>query len=273
MTGFKWQEVGSHQLASGVADGKSRGSEPDGPGAVGVRVLEPGEVVQDAAVYYGVSYCDAVRRAGEGETLRVLPGSIRICRWAPVVLGLKAPEGSFEERLAPRLAYPVAGLLLAPLERFPGVPDVVLVRATSTALRQRIEAVGPGQVWEDGGGRLNRSAIPLVRAGKRTAQSRLVVTMNRVLAALARSERWQTLTHRIFRHRLPTMVLDTLISRIAADMSMCRNSTVIPLQTGRANVSFFCTGGITWGRNRADHLTSGWPAGMATDDLWKKGEG
>jgi hypothetical protein len=42
-------------------------------------------------------------------------------------------------------------------------------------------------------------------------------------------------------------------------MSVCRNSTVIPLLTGRVNVSFFCSGGITWGRNQPDHLTSGWP--------------
>jgi hypothetical protein len=42
-------------------------------------------------------------------------------------------------------------------------------------------------------------------------------------------------------------------------MSVCRNSSVVPLLSGRVNVSFFCTGGITWGRNQADHLTSGWP--------------
>jgi hypothetical protein len=50
-----------------------------------------------------------------------------------------------------------------------------------------------------------------------------------------------------------------VISRTLSDMSICRNSTAIPLLTGRANVSFFCSGGITWGRNSPDHLTSGWP--------------
>jgi len=48
-------------------------------------------------------------------------------------------------------------------------------------------------------------------------------------------------------------------TRTLADMSVCRNSTVVPLLVGRVNVSFFCTGGITWGRNDPDHLTSGWP--------------
>jgi hypothetical protein len=42
-------------------------------------------------------------------------------------------------------------------------------------------------------------------------------------------------------------------------MSVCRNSTIIPLLAGQANVSHYCTGGITWGRNSPDHLTSGWP--------------
>ena len=50
-----------------------------------------------------------------------------------------------------------------------------------------------------------------------------------------------------------------VISRAMADMSVCRNSTVIPLLSGQVNVSFFCTGGITWGRNHPQYLTSGWP--------------
>jgi hypothetical protein len=229
------------------------------PPAVGVRALRsPGEHA-GAPPYQGISYCDAVRRAGEGETLRLLPGSIQLCRWAPVVLGLKAPQGRFEQGLAPRLAFPVAGLLLAPLDRFPGEPQVVIVQTSYQVLREALAAVGPRQLWDAHGGRLDRSALPLFTDGQATPRRALIGAVNRALASLARSSRWQALTQRLFRSGLVTAGFDALISRTLADMSVCRNSTVVPLLSSRVNVSFFCTGGITWGRNRADQLTSGWP--------------
>jgi len=240
------------------------------PPPVGVRLLPKDHARRDefgdVPVYLGVSYCDAVRRAGEGEILLVLPGSLEVCGWAPVVLGLKAPEGRFEEGLEPRLAFPSGGLLLAPLDRFPGDPDVVLVRGAPELLREMVRALEPDELWDEHGGRLDRSALSLFapapyipgqdRAGGRAA---FISATNRVLATLARSSRWQALTRWLFRSRLVTVGFDALISRAMADMSVCRNSTVIPLLSDRANLSFFCTGGITWGRNCPDHLTSGWP--------------
>ena len=87
---------------------------------VGVRRLRDADDAAEVPVYRGVSYCDAVRRAGatspEGGALRVLPGSIKVCHWSPVVLGLKRPEDAFERKLAPCLPYRPAGLLLAPLD-------------------------------------------------------------------------------------------------------------------------------------------------------------
>lgn len=252
------------------------------PPPVGVRLLPVDDALRDELgdipVYRGVSYCDAVRRAGEGEMLMVLPGSVQVCGWAPVVLGLKDPAGRFEEGLEPRLAFPAGDLLLAPLHRFPGEPDVVLVRGTHTLLQKMIRALDPEDLWDEprrGGHRrrLDRSALFLFgaapitpgqeRAGWRSnsiaRRSSLITATNRALAALARSSRWQALTRWLFRSRLVTAGFDALISRTMADMSVCRNSTAIPLLSGRTNLSFFCTGGITWGRNRPDHLTSGWP--------------
>jgi len=222
-------------------------------------VLRAIDECADVPLYRGVSYCDAVRRAGEGETLRVLSGSVKVCRWAPAVLGLKEPEGRFEESLAPRLAFPVAGLLLALLDRFPGEPEVVIVRARREVLREMIEFLGPELLWSGHGGRLDRSAVPLFTGGRATARHGLIDVVNRALAALARSVHWQALTCWLFRSEVVAIGFDAIISRFMADMSVCRNSTVVPLLTGCANVSFFCTGGITWGRNRPDHLTSGWP--------------
>jgi hypothetical protein len=226
-----------------------------------VRVLRPAGDHADAPVYRGVSYCDAVSRAGAGQALRVLPGSVRTCGWAEVVLGLKEPQGRFEGSLAPRLSFPCAGLLLAPLDRFPGQPAVVIVRTRPQVLREMIELAGPERLWDGHGGRMDRSALPFL-TGRRTVSRHtrhgLIGAVNRGLAAIAHLAPWQALTRRLFRSGLVTAGFDVLISRALADMSVCRNSTVVPLLTGRANVSFFCTGGITWGRNDPRFLTSGW---------------
>ena len=190
---------------------------------VGVKILAGAEEHAAAPVYQGVSYCDALRCAGEGAVLRVLPGSIQVCRWSPVILGLERAQGRFEESLAPRLVYPVPGLLLAPLDRFPGQPQVVVLRAEPGTLRDMLQA-NP-RLWEGHADRLERSALPWLAKPHASPRRGLIGGVNRALA----------------------------------DMSVCRNSTVVPLQTGCVNVSFFCTGGITWGRNSAQHLTSGWP--------------
>jgi uncharacterized protein (DUF169 family) len=230
------------------------------PPPVGVRVLASRQEHAHVPVFEGVSYCEAVRRAGDGEVLRVMPDSIQVCGWAPVVLGLKEPQGRFEKGLQPRLAYPVAGLLLAPMEQFPGAPQVVLVRSTPDVLQRMIDAAGPGKMWAGHGGKVDMSAVPRFTGVWAPSKHRLIEVVNRPLAALARSSRWQNLTRWLFRSRMVTIGFDAVISRTLADMSICRNSTVVPLLTGQANVSFFCSGGITWGANDPAHLTSGWPA-------------
>ena len=236
------------------------------PLPVGVRALSSSAEAASVPVYQGAAYCDAIRRAGQGQALRVLPGSIEVCGWSPVVLGLKEPTGRFEVGLAPRLAFPVAGLLLAPLDRFPSVPDLVVVRARPELLLDLVRTLGQEGLWDGHAGQLDRSAVPLLRdklstprQGLIAARGRLIGGTNRLLAALARSRRWRAFTYWLFRSPLITAGFDALISHTMADMSICRNSTVVPLLTGRANLSFFCTGGITWGGNDPDSLTSGWP--------------
>ncbi|MFN2290206.1 MAG: hypothetical protein ACK2UC_03335 [Anaerolineae bacterium] len=229
------------------------------PSPVGVGFLRSAQEHREVPVFAGISYCQAVREAGEGRVLRVLPGSIQVCQWAPIVLGLRPPVSQFEQRLSPRLEYPVAGLLLAPLDQFPGEPEIVLLRATRQVLDSLIATVGRDRLWVGHGGRLAYSVVPLFSGGRFTLRYHVVQDTNAVLALLARSEWWQAVTHWLFRNRWFTAGYDAVISRALADMSMCRNSTVIPWQTGQVNISFFCSGGITWGLNNPDHLTSGWP--------------
>jgi hypothetical protein len=229
------------------------------PPPVGARLLRSADDAGDVPIYRGISYCDAVRRAGEGQALRVLPGSIQVCHWAPVTLGLKEPENRFEHRLAPRLDFPSGGLLLAPLDDFPGEPEVVLLRARLEVLQELVRLVGQEWLWDGHRDRLAWSAVPLLTDKPPRLHHPLIDGVNRVLAVLARSALWRAFTHRLFRSHLVTAGWDAVISHGLADMSLCRNSTIIPLQTGRVNISFFCTGGITWGRNDPDNRTSGWP--------------
>ncbi|HSJ59446.1 MAG TPA: hypothetical protein VLC95_19835 [Anaerolineae bacterium] len=229
------------------------------PPPVGVRRLGGANDAATVSVYHGVSYCGAVHRAGAGEPLRVLPGSIEVCGWSPIVLGLWAPQGTFEGGLSPRLPHPVTGLLLAPLDRFPGEPEVVLVRAPRDTVCAMIQATPPAALWDRHRNQIELSALPRLIGSDSRRRERLIAAVNQALAALAPSSHWQALTHRVFRSPAVTAGFDALISRTLADMSICRNSTAIPLLTARANVSFFCTGAITWGLNDPAHLTSGWP--------------
>ncbi len=229
------------------------------PLPVGVCVLPATGRRPGVPVYEGVSYCDAIRRAGEEEVLRVLPGSIQVCCWAPVVLGLTSPDGAFARRLTPRLPFPVSGLLLAPLDRFPGEPQVAVVRSGLEQVRQMVALAGEGCLWDGSGREPDQSVVSQLRNRPPSWRHRLVALVNHPLAVLARSERWQVLTRWLFQSHLATEVYEALISRTMADMSLCRNATVIPLLSGQVNVSFFCSGGITWGRNDPDQVASGWP--------------
>jgi uncharacterized protein (DUF169 family) len=241
------------------------------PPAAGVRILTAEDATSssyeahlagdlaDVPIYHGVSFCDAVRRAGAGQALRILPGSIEVCRWAPVVLGLKEAESRFERGLEPRLPAPIAGLLLAPLDVFCVEPQVVILRTDLATLRTAAGLLGADRLWSGHDNQLDRSALPALTNSAPTGRLGLIHSVNRALAALAPLPRWRTLTERLFRSSSVSAAWEALISRTMADMSVCRNSTVIPLQTDRVNVSFFCSGGITWGENHPGHLTSGWP--------------
>lgn len=229
------------------------------PEPVGVARFSDSQAYPAVPLYEGVSFCDAVRRAGEGEVLQLLPGSIQVCRWSPVVLGLHPPRDRFERSLAPQLPFPLAGLLLGPLHALPDPPEVVILRAPWRVLQPLVAAAGPEWLWDGHRGRADRSAIPFLLDQKRAGRRAWIDGVNRLLAPLARRSRWQAFTRWLFRSGLVTASFDALISRTLADMSVCRNSTAIPLLTGRVNISFFCAGGITWGGNRPDFLTSGWP--------------
>jgi len=224
---------------------------------VGVKRLTNPEQYPDIPVYQGVSYCDAVRLAGEGQILKILPGSIQVCKWSPVVLGLKEPRRPFELRLSPKLPFPVPGLLIGPMSNFPDEPEVVIIRADFFTLKGLVDRVGKEALWKAHGNRLEISANQLLDG--ETAKARFVILVNRVLSRLAPFKSWQSLTRALFKSYLVTAGFEAIINKTVADMSLCRNSTAIPILTRQVNISFFCPGGVTWGLNNPEHMTSGWP--------------
>ncbi len=219
-----------------------------------------------ATGFNGISYCDAVRQASAGESFLVKPDSIGVCQWSPIVLGFKEPSNSFERSIDGRLSFPVKGIYLAPIRNFPESikPDVVIIRTSKENLQRIIDVLGRENfAWEEKE-KVDRSALSLFERSIKAWRLRLINVVNGLLDKLNRSKTWQKFTHILFRSTLISSVFDKIIKRTMADMSMCRNSTYIPFITGKANISFFCTGGIAWGQNRSHDMTSGYPYSLYT---------
>lgn len=227
---------------------------------IGVKVLkESTRGFEGTTEYRGVSYCDAVRLATFGEELVIGPGSIEVCKWSPVILGLKKPETDFEVGLEPRLEWPVAGIYLAQLSRFGDIePDVIMVRGVPADLRAMADAVGAAEMQGRYRGQIGRTALG-VGGGRLDLKVKLTHGTNRVLARLRDRKWFDAFTRAAFNDPRVTGAFEKLARNTVADMSMCRNSTVLPLLEDAGNISFFCTGGVTWGGNSPANMTSGFP--------------
>ena len=240
---------------------------------VGARFLADGEAEpKDVMRYTGISYCAAVSAASSGRELLVAPGSITLCQWSPVALGLKAAENPFEKSIAPHAEPPAAGVYLAPIPHFLGglEPQVVLVRTRRENFARMIAVLGQDSFLDARnmrrdatslGGFLEEGAGP----DRRVQPGRAVGPVNRLLGSLNRAGIWREFIALIFKSTLVTRIYDRIITRWLVNMSVCRNSTVIPFLEGRANISHFCTGAVAWGGNDPSLMTAGFPW-----EIWQK---
>jgi hypothetical protein len=210
--------------------------------------------------FKGISYCQAIFHATYGQQLILEPGSIQVCQWSPIVLGLKEPENDFEKSIDIHLPAKTAGIYLAPVFDFTEKsPDIVIIRTNSNSMKEIIKTSGLDSFIPFKDYQSDQTALHTLAEGNSRAGSLwLIRNVNSLLDFLNRFKIWQRTTSFLFRSTTLTRVFDAFISRFMANMSMCRNSTVIPFQTGRANISFFCTGGIAWGMNSAKNMTSGY---------------
>lgn len=233
---------------------------------VGVKILEKHDPARAAVPRFkGVSYCQAVLRATFGHEVVVEPSSITTCQWVPVVLGFKERENEFEKSINTGLPAGTAGVYLAPLDKFTDGdrPDVVIIRATEDTYRKIIGILGPGAFIDYGRYQRDETALKDLMEGHRGGFSEWAIKyVNRWLHWMNRFIWWQKVTAFLFKSTVITRLFDRFITKYMANMSMCRNSTVIPFSTGKANISYFCTGGIAWGKNLPAFMTSGFPYGI-----------
>jgi hypothetical protein len=212
--------------------------------------------------FRGVSYCQAVLKATFGKEILLEPGSIQVCQWAPVVLGHKEAENEFERSINRRFPVGTGPFYLAPVAHFTDnrPPDVVVIRARIEDLRAIAELLGYDSFIPYADYGRDETALAMLAEGPKKGFSPWATrNVNRWLNWMNGFAFWQKTTTFLFRSTLITRLFDRFITKYMANMSICRNSTLIPFLTGRANISFFCTGGIAWGKNFPDFLTSGFP--------------
>lgn len=234
---------------------------PDGVTAVGVKVFrdEP-KGLKDLDVFQGISYCEAATQARKTPLL-VNRQYLSVCKWSPVVMAFKEAEGGFESRLQPRLRPPVSTVLMAPLEGFPAghQPEVIILQGPAETLWRFFKSMNRDEWALEWASEISRSALGMELSGLPEWKVRAVSLINRGLAKLTPHPAWQRFTQVAFRSKAVSHLFEALFSPFQASMSVCRNSTVIPYLTGKANLSFFCAGGITWGGNLSTHMTCGLP--------------
>lgn len=230
---------------------------------VGVKIFSNGEKMMPMAkVFDGVSFCQAVSEATAGKKVFVKAGSINVCKWSPVVLGFKKAEDSFEETIAGALPPDTVGVYLAPLDMFGAdeAPDVVIIRTTPENYRTIIDVLGWDAFIDYAPLEQDMTALQFLQGHPpRGVSGWLIRNVNKWLDRLNRFGWWHNFTTTLFKSWLVTRVFDRFIAKFMANMSMCRNSLAIPYVKGKANISYFCTGGIAWGKNSSLNMTSGFP--------------
>jgi uncharacterized protein (DUF169 family) len=231
---------------------------------VGIKLLDENNtgLYEGITLFSGVSYCEAIFEATFGRELLVRPESVRVCKWVPIVLGFKKAQNEFERSIEPHLNEGTQGIYIAPLHLFRKdvSPDVVIIRTKPEHYRSMIDILGWGSFIDYTALRQDKTALNTFNMKPPAGFSALTIKyFNGALDALNRFDFWNSFTAFLFKSDFVTGIFDKFITRYMANMSMCRNSFVIPFQQNRANISYFCTGGVAWGKNDSRNMTSGFP--------------
>ncbi len=231
---------------------------------VGIKLVTTGlntSLGHGYSLYSGPAYCDAVSRASRGEKLLITAASINRCRWAPVVLGFKKVENSFERGLDPRFEN-MEAIYAFPLgqkneEDFQ--PDLVIVRDSPGLIAAIFEELAYSRLKGPYAQRFEMSALAAIDGKKVVLRTGAVKFFNRLIYRLKGRHWFRKTADMALKSPAACYLFDKFIARFLADMSVCRNSTVIPALKERANCSYFCSGAIFWGGNDPCFMTAGIP--------------
>ncbi len=233
----------------------------------GIKFYKNGESLPQAELFHGISYCECVHKAttGSGTPYLLKAESIENCHWSPIVLGFRESDCTLDLKVGYNMNN-IQALLIAPLPHYTTyglTPDTVLVRSIPSEIAKLVKGSAREDVAWNLAGKLDSSALEIFDSETDASEKSRVMLVNKTLARLNKYSEWRKFTKWVFSNDATTYVFDLLLDRFLANMSMCRNTTVIPLVTGDINVSYFCTGGVAWGGNRPEHVTCGMPWAIA----------
>ncbi len=151
-------------------------------------------------------------------------------------------------------------MLLAPLAGFPEgyEPDSVILQGPAETLWKLMKDLGKDKWAVSCAREMERSALGMELDALPAWKVTLVTWTNRLLTRITPSKAWQRFIKLAAGSRLAGPV-EAAMKPFIASMSVCRNSTAIPILEEKANLSFFCAGGILWGGNPSTHMTCGVP--------------
>jgi uncharacterized protein (DUF169 family) len=233
---------------------------------IGVKFLHGEEMPNDYSVVKNPavrSYCDAIRLLRdikEHKGIIITLDSIKICKRCPTILGLKTDD-KINKKLMVKIGDSIIGVFVFnintptmnhPLSYAINNPDVVLIVGTQSCFTDIIDVLGIENFTDKHINMLETSALSLFSKTKNVSND----TKNK----RPRNMRNFNFLKRIFPFKLITRNQATI-----AVSSLCLNCSVIPFLSQKGNVSYFCSGGLSWGGYTEKNLVMGLP-----DVLYKR---
>jgi hypothetical protein len=223
------------------------------------------------------SFCDSLRLIGKEEYsngILITADKIKSCRWCPALLGLKKPEHKLESKHSPRIEEKVEGIFVYNMSnnienQVLKNPDVVIFISSRDDMEFIINKVGIENFTTDYLHDLKASALSLFLENeqvtnrtkrKRKQKTRSLKFMNWVFASKLISNKLMTkFITWLLKHYGASTVMDPVLGKTMVMLASCRNATIIPYLSQKANVSYLDAGTIGWGEFPHKNMIMGLP--------------
>jgi len=223
------------------------------------------------------SFCDSLRLIGKEEYsngILITADKIKSCRWCPAMLGLKKPEHKVESKHSPRIEESVEGIYVYNMNnhiesKILTNPDVVIFISSRDNMEFIINKLGIENFTTDYLQDLGVSAFSLFLENeqvttrtkrKRKQKTRSLKFMNWLFSSKLMSNKimLKFITW-LLKHYGAASVMDPMLGKTMVMLATCRNATVIPYLSQKANVSYLDAGTIGWGEFPRKNMIIGIP--------------